>query len=74
VLRLATDLRESGIDVILDKWDLKEGHDANAFMERMVADDTIQKVVMVCDRLYVEKANNRTGGVGTETQIITPDI
>jgi hypothetical protein len=22
----------------------------------------------------VEKANNRKGGVGTETQIITPDI
>ena len=36
VLNLATELRESGIDVILDKWDLKEGHDANAFMERMV--------------------------------------
>jgi TIR domain len=74
VLRLATDLRENGVDVILDKWDLKEGHDANAFMERMVTDDDIKKVVMVCDRVYVEKANNRKGGVGTETQIITPDI
>lgn len=74
VLRLATELREVGIDVILDKWDLKEGQDANAFMERMVTDDTIKKVVMVCDRVYVEKANNRKGGVGTETQIITPDI
>jgi hypothetical protein len=28
VLELATELREVGIDVILDKWDLKEGHDA----------------------------------------------
>jgi hypothetical protein len=74
VLRLATELREAGIDVILDKWDLKEGQDANAFMERMVTDDAIKKVVMVCDRVYVEKANNRKGGVGTETQIITPDI
>ena len=34
VIQLATDLRESGIDVVLDKWDLKEGHDAHAFMER----------------------------------------
>ena len=26
---------ESGVDVILDKWDLKEGHDVVAFMEKM---------------------------------------
>lgn len=74
VLRLATELREVGIDVILDKWDLKEGHDAHAFMERMVTDETIKKVALICDRVYVERANSRKGGVGTETQIITPDI
>jgi hypothetical protein len=74
VLQLATELREVGIDVILDKWDLREGHDAHAFMERMVTDETIKKVALICDRVYVEKANNRSGGVGTETQIITPDI
>ena len=28
VLKLATELRENGVDVTLDKWDLKEGHDA----------------------------------------------
>ncbi len=33
VIDLATELRESGVDVILDKWDLKEGHDAISFME-----------------------------------------
>jgi len=44
VLNLSTELRESGVDVILDKWDLKEGHDSNAFMERMVTDDTVDKV------------------------------
>jgi SEFIR domain-containing protein len=38
VLRLATQLREAGVDVILDRWDLKERHDAHAFMERMVSD------------------------------------
>ena len=36
IVELATELRENGIDVIIDKWDLKEGHDANAFMEKMV--------------------------------------
>ncbi|MBI2470860.1 MAG: TIR domain-containing protein [Planctomycetes bacterium] len=74
VIKLATELRESGIDVILDKWDLKEGHDAHAFMEKMVADSGIKKVVIVCDRIYAEKANSRSGGVGTETQIISPEV
>lgn len=74
VVQLATDLRESGIDVILDKWDLKEGHDANAFMERMVSDPEIKKVALICDKVYVDKANGRSGGVGTETQIISPEI
>src|ERR1700693_342249 len=74
VLRLATELRENGIDVILDKWDLKEGHDAHAFMERMVTSPDIKKVVLVCDRTYAEKADQRTGGVGTEAQIISGEI
>ncbi len=74
VLNLATELRESGIDVILDKWDLKEGHDAFAFMEKMVSDPDIQKVAIICDRLYSEKADSRKGGVGTEAQIISPEI
>jgi len=39
------ELRESGVDVILDKWDLREGHDAYAFMEKMVTDPQIKKVL-----------------------------
>ena len=74
VLNLATELREAGVDVILDKWDLKEGHDAFAFMEKMVTDPEIQKVAIICDRVYMERADGRSGGVGTETQIISPEI
>ena len=74
VLDLATELRESGVDVILDKWDLKEGHDAIAFMEKMVTDPSIKKVVIVCDELYATKADGRAGGVGTEAQIISKEI
>ena len=74
VLSLSTELRESGVDVILDKWDLKEGHDANAFMEKMVSDPEIGKVALICDRMYAEKADGRSGGVGTETQIISAEI
>lgn len=74
VLQLATDLRQSGVDVVLDKWDLREGHDAHAFMEKMVTDPDIRKVILICDRAYVDKADGRSGGVGTETQIISAEI
>lgn len=74
VLQLSTELRESGVEVILDKWDLKEGHDAQAFMEKMVTDPEIKKVILVCDKVYVDKADGRSGGVGTEAQIITGKI
>ncbi len=74
VINLATELVENGVDVIFDKWDLKEGQDANAFMERMVTDQVIKKVAIIFDRAYAEKADSRSGGVGTETQIISPEI
>ncbi len=74
VIDLATELRQAGVDVILDKWDLKEGHDAIAFMEKMVTDPKIKKVIIVSDRVYAQKADSRKGGVGTETQIISKEI
>jgi len=74
VLQLASELRESGIDVVLDKWDLKEGHDAHAFMESMVTEPSITKVILVCDKAYADKADGRSGGVGTEAQIISSEI
>lgn len=74
VIDIATELRESGIDVILDKWDLREGHDAYVFMEKMVTDPEIKKVAIVSDRVYAEKADGRSGGVGTETQIISREV
>lgn len=74
VVDLAKQLRESGIDVILDKWELKEGHDSIAFMEKMVTDPTIHKVAVISDRKYAEKADGRISGVGTETQIISREV
>jgi len=74
VINLATELRERGVDVILDKWDLKEGHDAVAFMEKMVTDPEIKKVAIICDEEYAAKADGRAGGVGTETQIISREV
>lgn len=74
VLNLAEQLVESGVDVIFDKWDLKEGHDTFAFMEKMVNDKSINKVIIVSDPTYAQKANNRQGGVGTEALIISPNV
>jgi hypothetical protein len=74
VIDLANELTESGVHVILDKWDLKEGHDSVAFMEKMVTDPQITKVAMICDEIYAAKADGRSGGVGTETQIISREV
>lgn len=74
VISLATELRESGVDVILDKWDLKEGHDSISFMESMVTDKNVSKVIMVSDKTYATKADGRAGGVGTESQIISAKV
>lgn len=74
VIDLANELTESGVHVILDKWDLKEGHDAVAFMEKMVTDSEISKVAIICDEVYAKKADGRAGGVGTETQIISREV
>src|SRR5262245_27474731 len=74
VLKLATDLRESGVDVIFDVWDLKEGDDKYVFMEQMVTNPDVKKVLIICDKAYAEKADARKGGVGTETQIISAEV
>ena len=74
VLSFATDLIHDGIDVVLDRWSLKEGNDTYAFMEQSVTDSTITNVLILLDPIYEKKANGRDGGVGTETQIISPEI
>ncbi|KQZ56245.1 hypothetical protein ASD54_25215 [Rhizobium sp. Root149] len=74
VVKFAEELASQGIDVILDKWDLQPGHDANAFMESMVTDASVTKVILICDEVYATKSDGRAGGAGTEAQIITPKI
>lgn len=74
VMDLAKQLYEDGVKIKLDKWELKEGHDKYSFMETMITDPEIKKVIIISDKIYAEKADQRTGGVGTETQIITPEL
>lgn len=70
----ADDLLHNGVDVVIDIYDLKEGHDKYAFMERMVTDPSITNVLVISDMLYAEKADQRKAGVGTETQIISKEV
>jgi len=74
VTKLAERLMYDGIDTILDKWDLKEGQDKYKFMEQCINDSSIDRVLIICDEKYSIKANNREGGVGDETIIISPEI
>lgn len=72
VLDLATRLRSTGIDALIDQWELKPGDDLAHFMEQNLA--AADHVVMICTKIYVEKANAGIGGVGYEKMIITSDL
>jgi hypothetical protein len=71
---LAERLIQDGVEVVLDIYDLKEGHDKYSFMERMVTDSNITHVLVICDRLYAQKADAKKSGVGTESQIISKEV
>lgn len=74
VVPLAQRLMSHGVEVVLDKWELKEGQDKYVFMEQCVNAPDISKVLIVCDQAYANKANNRIGGVGDETAIISSEV
>lgn len=72
VLGLATRLRNNGVDVILDQWDLGPGGDLPHFMEQGISKSS--RILMICTDRYVDKANRGTGGVGYEKMIVTADV
>lgn len=74
VFELADRLMSDGISVIWDKWDLKEGQDKYVFMEKCVVDPEVKRVLLICDQVYAAKANQRKGGVGDETTIISSEV
>jgi hypothetical protein len=72
VKELAGALRANGVDARIDVFHLKPGFDLPQWMtnEVILAD----KVLLICDRFYMEKADFRKGGVGWETMIIQGDM
>lgn len=74
VRKLEEKLEQDGVEVVIDYKDLRLGHDKYAFMERIVADETIDKVLLICNESYKYKADSRSGGVGEESAIITSQV
>ncbi len=67
-------LVNDGVDTLLDQWDLSEGQDKYAFMEKMVTDPAVSRVIIFSDQTYAQKADKREAGVGTESQIISKEV
>jgi len=73
-LALAERLENDGVHVIIDEWNLAEGQDKYQFMEQMVNDSEVKRVLVICNREYAEKANKKMGGVGIESLIISDEV
>lgn len=72
VKKLASHLRGHGVDVILDQWDLRLGDDLPFFMEDGLKASHL--VLCICSDNYTIKANNRKGGAGYESKILTAEL
>lgn len=72
VKEFACRLCKCGVNARLDMFHLKPGQDLPQWMtnELIMAD----KVLLICDKYYAEKADNRKGGIGWETMIIQGDM
>lgn len=72
VKNFACKLRECGVNARVDMFHLRPGQDLPQWMtnELIMAD----KVLLICDKYYAEKADNRRGGVGWETMVIQGDM
>jgi hypothetical protein len=72
VLKLASDLRARGVDVVLDQWDLVAGQDVSLFMQRGISE--ADRVIMICSSAYVTKSEQGVGGAGYERLIVTAEV
>lgn len=72
-LKLAADLIKSGVEAVIDEWDIENYNDDIAFfMEGALRNCDF--VLIICTDEYARRSNNREGGVGTESTIITGDF
>lgn len=72
VAKLATDLREDGVEAILDQWHIAPGDQLPEFMEREIRENDY--VLIICTPNYRLKSDERQGGVGYEGDIMTAEV
>ena len=72
VEQFAAFLRDNGVDARLDIWHLRRGMDLAQWMTNELC--LAERVVLISDSKYAEKADGRIGGVGWETMIVQGDI
>jgi hypothetical protein len=72
VKNLAATLKEDGIEIVLDQWNLVPGDQIPYFMEKSISNNDF--VLIICTPEYKRKSDNRVGGVGYEGNIITSEL
>ena len=72
VAKLATELRNDGVDTTLDQWHAVFGDQLTSFMEKEIRENNY--VLIICTPNYKLKSNERKGGVGYEGDIMTAEV
>ena len=72
VAELGAFLRANGLDARLDQWHLRKGMDLPQWMTNEL--EMAERVIIISDRRYSERADGRSGGVGWETMLIQGDM
>lgn len=72
VYNLACRLVKSGIDTVLDQWDVQLGSNLKKFMDHGLGNS--DRVLIVCTDNYNKKSNAGLGGVGYEKIILTEEL
>lgn len=74
VVEFAKRLIGDGVEVLLDKFEMTPGKELNNFMEQCVKDEHVTSVIILLNPTYAQRSDNRQGGVGKETQIISEEV
>ena len=69
VEKFAFRLKGNGLEVVVDRWNLKLGDSITRFMETAV--ESCDFVLLICTPQYKLRAEKRTGGVGYEHDLMT---
>ena len=70
VIKLGSDLRAIGVDIVLDQWDLAPGQDVSLFMQKGISE--ADHVVLVCSSAYVSKSEKGVGGAAMSVSSLQP--